>query len=419
MLTLKALSSYRDIAILKYLPNISTFQLARRAFKYFCSQKGIYGAKYGYLGGFAVTLLIAGICRILPSTATVGQILAAAIKVYAEFPWEDEILWFPGFEKERKKREERDVMFIASIHRPTHNVTRNASKSTLRVLQQELGLASANLSSTSFHSLCTNALDDFFHNYKSFIKIQGSYWGNQSAQGRAWITWIESRLVILLVNLSKEFKQIETRLWPGRFADNQSDEIHGSYVIGVSGTAIDEGTFMTVLRDVERMMKGEDTTDTPDRWVSVTLVRGKDIISEKLQVDARTFDGEEEITLDEEDIEDTETDDIPTKANSTTSTTSEIKGGKLRPSHDIYNRLLWDAGYNPDEYVVGYEDRFKGVKEMPLTSWKRELSDEEFIPFHRVVYFREKGLDGEIVWDRRTRVDLIFGSGQSRLESGV
>jgi uncharacterized protein (UPF0248 family) len=49
---------------------------------------------------------------------------------------------------------------------------------------------------------------------------------------------------------------------------------------------------------------------------------------------------------------------------------------------------------------------------MNLTSWKKELSDEEFIPMHRVVYFREKGVEGNIVWDRRTRVDLIFGSGQ-------
>ena len=254
-----------------------------------------------------------------------------------------------------------------------------------------------------------------FFNYKSFIKVQCSYWGNQPAEGRAWITWIESRLVILLVNLSKEFKQIETRLWPARFADKDSDDIHGTYIIGVSGAGMDEGTFRTVLRDVERMMKGEET-ETPDRWVSVNLVRGKEIISENLEIDTRIFDGEEVIVLDEEDLEDEESEDLPAMVNLTT---PEVKGGKLRPSHDIYNRLLWDARYTADEYLVGYEDRFKGVREMPLTSWKRELSDEEFIPFHRVVYFREKGADGEIVWDRRTRVDLVFGSGQSSLDSGL
>jgi uncharacterized protein (UPF0248 family) len=314
-----------------------------------------------------------------------------------------------------ERRQERDVMFIASIHRPIHNVTRNASKSTLQVIRNELCKATSSISSASFATLCTPALDDFFLNYKSFIKVQCSYWGNQPAEGRAWITWIESRLVILLVNLSKEFKQIETRLWPARFADNSSDEIHGTYVVGVSGTGMDEGTFRTVLRDVERMMKGEDT-ETPDRWVSVSLVRGKEIISENLEIDTRAFDGEEEIILDDQDLENEETEDLPAIVNTAT---PEIKAGKLRPSHDIYNRLLWDARYNADEYVVGYEDRFKGVREMPLTSWKRELSAEEFIPFHRVVHFREKGADGEIVWDRRTRVDLVFGSGQSSLEAGL
>jgi uncharacterized protein (UPF0248 family) len=415
-LTLKALSSYRDIALLTYLPNIPTFRLARRAFKYFCSQRGIYGAKYGYLGGFAITLLIAGVCRHLPCTATASQILVAAVKKYAEFPWEEEILWFPGGERGREKREARDVMYISSIHRPRHNVARNASKSTLRVITKELRLASANISLTSFAGLCISGLDEFFNGYKSFIKIQCSYWGKQPAQGRAWITWIESRLVVLLVNLSKEFPEIETRLWPARFADNESDEIEGSYAIGVSGKGIDEGIFRNVLRDAEKMMMGHDERESTDRWVSVILVRGRDIVSEKLQIDTRILDGEEEIILDEQEIEEMERDNALAI---THSSTANSKGGKLRPSHDIYHRLLWDAGYNADEYVVGYEDRFKGVKEMPLTSWKRELSDEEFIPFHRVVYFREKGLDGKVVWDRRTRVDLVFGSGQSSLKPGV
>jgi len=50
------------------------------------------------------------------------------------------------------------------------------------------------------------------------------------------------------------------------------------------------------------------------------------------------------------------------------------------------------------------------VKEMPLGSWKREVEDEAFIPFHRVVYFRRKS-DNVLVWDRKTKTDLLFGSG--------
>jgi hypothetical protein len=61
--------------------------------------------------------------------------------------------------------------------------------------------------------------------------------------------------------------------------------------------------------------------------------------------------------------------------------TTHIPAAKLRTSTDVYNRLLWDmtADVTKDGYMIGYEDRFKGVKEMPLTSWKREVEDESFV----------------------------------------
>jgi hypothetical protein len=46
-----------------------------------------------------------------------------------------------------------------------------------------------------------------------------------------------------------------------------------------------------------------------------------------------------------------------------------------------------------------YDDRFVGAKETELGKWKSEQTDEEFIPMH------------QIVWDRRGKVDLVFGSG--------
>jgi len=51
-----------------------------------------------------------------------------------------------------------------------------------------------------------------------------------------------------------------------------------------------------------------------------------------------------------------------------------------------------------------------GIRETALGKWKREVEDESFIPFHRVIYFKRL-VDGAHVWDRRTKVDLIFNSG--------
>ncbi|PTU22826.1 hypothetical protein P175DRAFT_0499363, partial [Aspergillus ochraceoroseus IBT 24754] len=50
--------------------------------------------------------------------------------------------------------------------------------------------------------------------------------------------------------------------------------------------------------------------------------------------------------------------------------------------------------------------------EASLNSWKRESTDEEFIPQHRVLYIKRKS-DSEIVWDRRRRIDKVFMSGNS------
>ena len=86
--------------------------------------------------------------------------------------------------------------------------------------------------------------------------------------------------------------------------------------------------------------------------------------------------------------------------------------GKLRSASDVMHRLRWDAAIDAGDYMVGYEDRFTGAREKPLVQWKSEQTDEEFIPQHRILYFRCRST-GDIVWERRTRTDHVFGSGTS------
>lgn len=82
---------------------------------------------------------------------------------------------------------------------------------------------------------------------------------------------------------------------------------------------------------------------------------------------------------------------------------------------DILNRLVWDENYDSTDFVIGYEDRFEGRLEASVNSWKRESTDEEFIPQHRILYIKRKS-DSEIVWDRRRRIDQIFKSGNSAFD---
>jgi uncharacterized protein (UPF0248 family) len=104
------------------------------------------------------------------------------------------------------------------------------------------------------------------------------------------------------------------------------------------------------------------------------------------------------------------------QSSSSSSPHASSSTGKLRPATDVLNRLLWDPSTSSqkDNFLIGYEDRFVGIKECKLTEWKshREVEDESFIPMHRVVYFRRIS-DGVVVWDKRKekRVDLVFRSG--------
>ena len=54
---------------------------------------------------------------------------------------------------------------------------------------------------------------------------------------------------------------------------------------------------------------------------------------------------------------------------------------KLRPAPDIYHRLLWTPPQptTSGDYVIGYKDRFDGVREMRLGGWRKDVEDEAFV----------------------------------------
>lgn len=93
---------------------------------------------------------------------------------------------------------------------------------------------------------------------------------------------------------------------------------------------------------------------------------------------------------------------------------------RLRPAEDVLHRIKWDPDRKPDEYIVGYEDRFEGVLEMPFgecvasltcvicrlcLTFNLRFDTQTDIPMHRIRFFKHNGV---IVWDRRTKLDNFF-----------
>jgi len=79
---------------------------------------------------------------------------------------------------------------------------------------------------------------------------------------------------------------------------------------------------------------------------------------------------------------------------------------KSRTSEDVFNRILWDPLMDKKDFIIGYEDRFIGIVESPFEIFKTgDVSHDDYVPWHRVQYFKR---NGELVWDRKSRLDDIF-----------
>jgi uncharacterized protein (UPF0248 family) len=189
-----------------------------------------------------------------------------------------------------------------------------------------------------------------------------------------------------------------------------------SYLIGVKSSISTLGS-NSALSDFERIVHGQEHYyDAGEAYLGVNAVSHRDIVDLRLAPATLAWaDGG--IDPDEGDDDDEppaatsdQTEDEAAAVAVADGKPAQARGGRLRTSADVYNRLMWDPQVDRADFAIGYEDRFEGVKEMALTGWKREVEDEAFIPFHRVVHFRRLS-DGVLVWDRRKRVDLLFGSG--------
>ena len=92
---------------------------------------------------------------------------------------------------------------------------------------------------------------------------------------------------------------------------------------------------------------------------------------------------------------------------------------KLRTVMDVVHRVQWDDQYDPKDFIVGFLDRFDGLveEEFQHFDWSDVTTVDDWesfcIPKHRVYYFKQKG---EIVWDRRTRLDNIFSEKEFKCE---
>ncbi|KAF3033826.1 hypothetical protein E8E12_004535 [Didymella heteroderae] len=470
ILSLRKLKPYRDLLYIKRTtPDLAAFGLAYRSIKLWATQRGMYSSKFGFLGGVHITLMLSWVYKRVAhefsvndtTTISASDLVATFFHHYANFNWAGDMVYDAFFHKQtpRYHRTAREPMVVLGFHSPNSNVAHTSTLPGLLVLIKEFKAASARLSDVSMtwesffsqsaaHSLFGLGVGEsqFLHSYKSYVSIDIQFWGRTLAKGKSLVGWVESRCLSLVVDIYRTVSDVEVRLWPTRFTDSISDEqngsndYHGCYLIGLRRAATPKSAprsyeerqvaKQSLEKVVDRFLASlrtdEKNYDASFSWVNASLVTQHGIQAQKLRLDDREWgdyvveiepDSDDEEDLDEMTEEGTELPKLTIRSKPV-STSVPVSITKLRPATDVLSRLRWDPNLDPADYIIGYEDRFLGAKETSLEKWKTEQTDEEFIPQHRILYFRKKFNDdgdgkGEVVWQRATRIDKIFGSGAS------
>ncbi|GMU09956.1 poly(A) polymerase [Corallococcus caeni] len=115
------------------------FRTLLRAVKAWARARGIYSHALGYLGGLSWTLLAAWACtRATPDAMrSDASLLAHFFSTFASWPWPQPVALTPETARYRPDGK-RDLLPVIAPALPARNTARNVSRSTFRVIREEL-----------------------------------------------------------------------------------------------------------------------------------------------------------------------------------------------------------------------------------------------------------------------------------------
>lgn len=192
---------------------MASFRLAYHVIKRWAVVSGIYSAKFGYLGGIHITVMLCWVCKRLAHDSgpvSAGDLILSFFHYYANFDWQNDLVYDAFFHKKkpRYQRSAREPMVILGIHTPNSNIAHTATTPGLQVLVSEFQKADEQLSAPGiiwdkFLDAKTEgsktAVGNFLGTFESYVKIDIQYWGRSLSRGKGLVGWIESRCINLVV----------------------------------------------------------------------------------------------------------------------------------------------------------------------------------------------------------------------------
>ncbi len=195
-------------------------------------------------GGIQISILLARVCKLLARDApplSLPDLLTTFFSHYATFDWKNEIAFDPFFHRTRLQytRTAREPLSILGYFPPTLNTSHAASLPSVRTISEEFKRVNELLSSpeacwSSFFSSRTLLAEqpivqsgalEFLSAYKSYVRLDVQFWGLSATKGAQYVGWLESRCVILLVDIGRRIPGIHSHIWPARFVSVAEENV--------------------------------------------------------------------------------------------------------------------------------------------------------------------------------------------------
>ncbi|MBE3045218.1 hypothetical protein IMZ48_22235 [Candidatus Bathyarchaeota archaeon] len=212
--TLLKLKPARDMAYLRRsIPDLVQFRLAYLLIKSWAKEKGIYAAKFGYLGGIHISSMLVPVCKTLFQTegsTSVSDVIATFFHHYAQFDWKKDIVFDPFFHKRlRYVRTPREPLCLLGWHGPSLNTAVAASTPTMKTIAAQFQAADEHLGrdgvtwpsglGLSGDAPGRSGAATFLQTFRSYVKLDAHYWGLSRERRNAFVGWLGSRCVSVLV----------------------------------------------------------------------------------------------------------------------------------------------------------------------------------------------------------------------------
>ncbi|KAI8621298.1 hypothetical protein BC830DRAFT_1095054 [Chytriomyces sp. MP71] len=403
---------YLDIkCILQAVPTnmLSAFRLASRFLKLWAKRKGLHTAKLGFPPSHSVSVLLAHTCRAMEGQfVTASQLVARFFAEWSRHSWEDPVTW-----NQSTQSLARNTAMAVMTPSLNVNICRNVLACSRDAWISEL--KTVTLLGDSLEDILAEYL--ILENHQSFVHIEVS--APTSTQLQKLKLQVELKLMSLFIAIDRRCPSILARPWHEWFVVPENDpETSANFLIGLNKrtesilSADDKKLALATLDNVLVQFQTDlsrSESFSSGMWVNASHVARKAVQNlfkapELAPIAAFAQMDNALPTL----LHRMEVSESATLGSSQPGASKH----KLRSSEDVFNRILWDTSFDPDNFVIGYMDRFVGMQEISFHDFavrKADQQGDDWIPFHRVWYFKcVNGGDITVVWDRKAKTDSIF-----------